>query len=164
MLHIKVDDQATARLAELARRGENLAPPMRAIAAGWREQVAMGFSASVDPYGGRWAALRSRSGQPLLNTGRLRNSFQAVHGRDFASVGTNVPYAEVHQRGMRPTKIRPKNARVLAWKTSGGNWRFAKHVNHPGFPARPMLPDDRGLPDSWREVIDEALDAWFGAS
>lgn len=69
--------------------------------------------------------------------GTLRGSIKAGKvkkewGEFSIKIGTNVSYAPYHEFGTgiygkfnRP--IRPKRARVLAWK-SGGGWVFAKSV------------------------------------
>lgn len=75
---------------------------------------------------------------------------------DFALVGTNVPYARIHQLGgkTRPHVIKPKNKKALAF---GG--RVVKSVNHPGsnIPARPFL----SLVDSDKAVMLRTVSAFL---
>lgn len=83
------------------------------------------------------------SARILRNTGRLAQSFTMQVRATSVEVGTNIVYAKWHEKGTDPYTIRPKDpSGVLAW---GGNppTRFAKFVNHPGLPARPMLPSKR---------------------
>lgn len=101
------------------------------------------FEKSRDPYEVRWAPLKLRSGRPLLDKGILRNSLNVrVLSAQSFEVATDVRYAKLHQYG---GTITPKNARVLSW-SSGGRRFFAKSVT---IPARPYLPDGRGMPRSW---------------
>lgn len=61
--------------------------------------VQMGFRSSVDPYGQRWAPLQHRKGKPLLDTGRLRNSFSYQAYPDGFEIGSGASYAKFHQYG-----------------------------------------------------------------
>jgi len=82
----------------------------------------------------------------LQNTGRLKQSFVSKVMKDgnSVSVGTNNKVAKWHEFGTKPYVIRPKNKKMLKFPVVGG-FAFAKKVNHPGLPARPMLPsEDRG--------------------
>lgn len=89
------------------------------------------FEDGEGPDGTPWQKA-ARGGQTLVDTARLRNSFdKRVSERDVA-VGTNVIYASIHQTG---GTIKPKRKRVLAF-TVGGNPVFAKQVT---IPARPFL-------------------------
>jgi phage gpG-like protein len=86
--------------------------------------------------------------QLLQDRGHLRASF-APGAADSASkidaasmtvtVGSNVKYAQFHERGSGPYVIRPKSGKFLRFPTAGG-MRFAREVNHPGIPQRRMLP------------------------
>jgi hypothetical protein len=82
-----------------------------------------------------------------VDTGRLRASIRlerrSILGfRNRWTIGSDVVYAPWVNDGTRPHIIRPKNAKVLAFK-SGGRTVFAKVVHHPGTRARPFL--DRAL-------------------
>ena len=111
----------------------------RQLAAEAMTQLQLGFRASRDPYGTAWPALQRRQGNPLLDTGRLRNSFArgGLSARGFA-VGTNVVYAATHQfgRGIKPGK-RGKGGRI---------------------PARPMMPNgSRGFGPIWLPAFDAVI-------
>lgn len=85
-------------------------------------------------------AARGGNAHPILQvSGALARSFTSAHGDDFAAVGSNDPRAVWHQLGTKPYVIKPKNKKALAWP--GGAYPVKK-VNHPGLPARPMLPID----------------------
>lgn len=124
------------------------------------ELTRLHFHDGEDPYGVAWPAPVFRSGQPLRDTGRLMNSITHEADSQGVDVGTNVCYASVHQRGMTITAKpgqpgqntcgRRKGAPYLVFKGIGGQTIRAKEVT---IPARPFLPDERGLPDSWQETV-----------
>lgn len=65
-----------------------------------------------------------------VDTGRLRTSIKVEQDGDDWIIGTNVPYAEHVELGVRPHIIRPVNKKALYWK--GAN-HPVKKVNHPGY-------------------------------
>jgi hypothetical protein len=72
-----------------------------------------------------------------IDKGNLRGSINTqgptvANNNVTATVGTNVTYARYQEEGTGvygPSRqpIRPKNAKVLAWK-SGGQWHYARQV------------------------------------
>jgi phage gpG-like protein len=83
-------------------------------------------------------------GKALQNKGRLFQSFIGERGilsrtANSITVGSNVFYASFHERGTAAFTIRPKTKKALRFMTPNGP-RFAKFVNHPGIPRRPILP------------------------
>lgn len=106
MIKIEVQDQGLrAGLQDLARRGVDMSPAMREIAALLKDQTAQNFADQAGP-GGPWAPFkraprnkRRTSAKLLRDTARLSNSVVAASGPDFAQVGTNVVYAAIHQFG-----------------------------------------------------------------
>jgi len=150
-MSIQVDIKASfgKRLAAIA--DIDFAEAMETIGQDLASLVRLGFRLSQDPYGDAWEQLSFRKGKPLEDTGHLRQSFHADTDRNRVTVGTNVPYAAVHQYG---AVIMPVNAKTLAWQV-GQAWHFAKRVE---IPARPMLPNEsEGLPESWSESITDIL-------
>jgi phage gpG-like protein len=102
--------------------------------------------------GAKWVPLkpstvmqrRQGSSRPLQDTGRLKMSYTGTpnFGADWVEVGSNMEYASYHEEGTKPYVITPKTKKALAAKLSAGGWVvFGKRVNHPGIPARPVLPD-----------------------
>lgn len=81
------------------------------------------FRESRNPYGQPWEPLKSRSGKPLLKTGRGRASI-AVSDLNPADgsfrIGTNVRYMGYHQRGVDATFTRKPSSRLQA--TKGGRF------------------------------------------
>lgn len=130
-------------------------------------------------------ALRRRGGsEPLQDTGRYKQSFVTeTDNQTFVEVGTNLKtpdgtvLAKIHEFGTGPYTIRAKNARVLAahigsWAGGAGehgpigflssgrtsNWMFfGKEVQHPGIPARPVLPDKSTAERLVVETVTEML-------
>mgnify|MGYP000005465406 FL=1 len=89
------------------------------------------FDDGKGPDGTPWQKA-NRGGQTLVDTARLRNSFDKRVSDRTVSAGTNVIYARIHQFG---GTIKPKRAKVLAFNI-GGEAIFAKQVT---IPARPFL-------------------------
>lgn len=145
-LTFTLDDRAvTQALARLQKNASDLSSPMRQIASELAESARDAFGQSTDPWGDAWeplsvqtkirrlggtgkvftkkgglrkGAIRRAAGgfQPLLDTGRLRNSISQRSGRDFAEAGTSVIYAATHQFGRGNIPARPflplRNGRV----------------------------------------------------
>ena len=112
---------------------------------------------------GTLAGRRGRSGRILQDTGELRNSFVPRWTSEHASVGSPLQKALWHEKGTRPYVIRPKKPGGVLVFESGGEIKvktktlasgrkidipsvtgttkvFVRQVNHPGLPARRMLP------------------------
>ena len=129
-----------------------------------QSQILQGFQAQRDPYGRPWkpsGRAISQGGQTLSNTARLRRSFSSpsavsrADDRGFV-VGTNVLYAEVHQRGM---KIEAKTSRGLRFN-SGGRWYTKQSVT---IPQRMMIPEGP-LGPIWDVAFRQAAEAYFRRS
>jgi phage virion morphogenesis protein len=141
------DDRDFLRvLNNIAALGVNASPLMGALSEDMHAEVMDNFDAEGRP---AWMGLKPGTiaartkrghwpGKILTETGRLRGSIQADSGMTWARVGTNEPYARIHQLGgkTRPHVIKPRNKKALAF---GG--RVVKSVNHPGseIPARPYM-------------------------
>ena len=94
------------------------------------------------PRPGGWRA----SGQPLLDTGRLRKSIGYQVSTTDVSIGTNVVYARIHQEG---GTIRPVNRRFLAIPQvpplSVSDARVKKPRDFPGTFVLMKGPDGPGI-------------------
>ena len=75
---------------------------------------------------------------------------------DEVRVGTQDPKAEWHHRGTRPYAIDPVRRKFLVFQTVQGPV-FARHVDHPGLPARPLLPSRRLAGDLAGETLQGYL-------
>lgn len=73
----------------------------------------MGFRKSISPDGKSWAPITHRSGRPLIDTGRLRASIQAIVGPSTLEIGTNVDYAKTQQFGATDTVQVPAHTKVI---------------------------------------------------
>lgn len=123
---------------------------------------------------GQWPALapstieqrRRASSEPLQNEGRYKASFvKETDERTFVEVGSNLKTPDgrslpaIHEHGVGPYEIHARRARVLAARLPGGAWKiFGTHVNHPGIPARPVLPDQSTAERLVVETVSEMLD------
>ena len=130
-------------------------------------------------------AMRKHGGdQPLQDTGRYKQSFVSESGgsgkdyetdsKTFVEVGSNVktpsgiPLGKIHEFGTGPFVIRVKTARSLGARLRSGAWiNFGKEVNHPGIPARPVLPTqataERLVVESVTEMLDMEANRTGGA-
>jgi HK97 gp10 family phage protein len=129
-------------------------------------------------YTGAILAKYTEKNNPVpFRTGRLLQSFSYSTGRLTGKWGPRVYYAPFVEFGTRPHLIMPRNAKVLAWETSGGGkyvtsasgksyykagkgtMHFAAYVNHPGTKAQPFMEKivERSIGDI-NKVFRQALD------
>lgn len=94
--------------------------------------------------------------------GELRGSITSTGGATNlgttyrASVVAPVVQARTTDKGAREHPIRPTRGKVLTWVGPGGRV-FARHVNHPGNPARPWFADV--LRDAYIDALRQAARA-----
>lgn len=152
-----------ARLAKLQAQMKSLTSddikPRLAVVVGAAAlaELQLGFRESRTPYGAAWAPLKLRAGgKPLLDTGRLRNSFSYQPNASGFTIGSNFIGAKVHQYG---ATITPKKSRFLRFrgKVHGRTkrttpWIFAKSVT---IPRRQMVPE-KVLGERWTNAMNEA--------
>lgn len=101
----------TAQLRALAEKVKRLGPNNPHIKQGltkignnWVNRIKSNFRRSVDPYDNPWDPIHHRQGQPLIDTGALRNSIKAeVRGLQIA-LGSNMRYGYLHNEGIRVKK------------------------------------------------------------
>lgn len=159
MIILNVDSSDLERGLRRLERAADLRPALRSIAAELLSQTEAAFSAQGRP---RWKPserARKDGGTTLQDSGQLAASITTEVGAHYATIGSNKPYAAIHQFGgkTRPHTIRPTKGKVLAF---GG--RFARQVNHPGsdIPARPYLPignDGKLTPDAEQSILGIVL-------
>jgi phage gpG-like protein len=135
------------------------------------EAMQIAFDRAVDPGTARpWPPLAENtvaakgSAIPLVRKGRLRESFQRGRpGNVFlvnskrAKVGSRLKTAVLAQFGTKPHKIRARRKPMLVFKTAGG-LAFAKSVNHPGTPPRPVVGISPGTMGEMNRRIGLYLD------
>ena len=139
MITVHVDSSDLERGLQRLERVADLRPALRAIANELLSQTEANFKEQGRP---RWKPsqrAKDESGTTLQDSGQLAASIDTDVGAHFAIIGSNEPYAAIHQFGgkTRPHTIKASKGKALAF---GG--KFARSVNHPGsdIPARPFLP------------------------
>ena len=79
--------------------------------------------------------------QPLRDTGRLANSFIDKIEGNAVVIGTDIPYAKFHEKGVPPFgPIVPKRGKVLAFMSASGPVFVTRVEHHPGIPQRRLIP------------------------
>lgn len=116
------------------------------------------FSAQEDPQGKHWepsARAAEEGGETLTDTGALRKSIDYAATSDKVMVGSNLPYARIHQKG---AIIKPKKAKKLVFKGRGGK---KVPVDEVTIPARPYLGVSADDMKEVRETISDFLAGTF---
>lgn len=98
----------TKQLQNLAAKVKKLGPGnphiragLQEVAALWENRIKANFRRSINPYGEKWPDITHRKGQPLLDTGMLRNSISGeVRGLSIV-LGSPLEYADTHQNGIK---------------------------------------------------------------
>lgn len=181
-INIKVDaGRFDLQLRQLFGKLKGLRRIHDAIGSALSERVRLGFKTSTGPYG-RWASLspatirrrRNKSNQPLLDTGRLRNSITHEATPTSVRIGTNVEYAAYHQFGTQGLKsatsrVQPidKRGRFKSRDKAGRDKKVTQvrflnfQVGASAIPRRAFLPDE-GLPAQWQqEDVVETVEAFL---
>lgn len=121
---------------------------------------------------GKWKPLaqstlmtRRRGGaMALQDTGEYRKSWTGqpggpnvkTDGTSYVTVGTEMqPLADWMEYGTKRFVINTSKRTLAARLRGGGYLVFGKSVNHPGVPARPVLPKETEA----RRILKETLDA-----
>ena len=112
-------------------------------------------------------ALRLRGGDdPLQDTGRYKQSFiSETDSTTYVEVGSNlktesgISLPAIHEHGTEPYPIYASAGKLLAAKTRAGTWMiFGRKVNHPGIPARPVLPTEKEAEMVLKPVVEGMLE------
>lgn len=131
----------------------------KAVGATVLDLIRAGFESGTSPSGQAWEPLKVRvGGKPLLDTGDLRDSIQALvtgGGQSIELLADRVQ-AAIQQFG---GTIYPRNGQYLAFPGAGGHPIFAKQVT---IPARPYLPDG-DFSQSWAAAIDATMTRFLQA-
>lgn len=104
------------------------------------------FDDEEDPTGKKWkpsARAAAEGGKTLDKEGHLKDSIDYHATSSKVMVGSNLPYARIHQLG---GTIQPKKGKFLKFRGLDGENVFVKEVT---IPARPYL----GISDDDREEI-----------
>lgn len=116
------------------------------------------FKNEEDPEGRKWKASAralAEGGKTLTDTARLRDSIDYAATPTKVMVGSNLPYARIHQLG---GTIRPKKAKRLIFKGPGGEKIVAKQVT---IPARPYLGVSKADMEEVRATMEDFLKSAF---
>jgi phage gpG-like protein len=157
-------------LKDAAQNGELYERMKKNLAAEALTQLQLGFRESRDPYGEGWKPPRWRAGKPLLDTGRLRNSFTYAITATGFHIGTNVIYAAIHNYG---GIIKPKKGRALRVPVPvqgpaplGAGKGRAQGIGHEflflgavRIPRRQMVPSKGNLGPIWTPALTRAAQA-----
>lgn len=98
MIEIEINNaqQIASILNKLANASQDHTPLMRSIAGTMESAVLQNFDIGGRP---KWLGLKYRQGTPLVDTENLMNSITSYYDNNVAEVGTNEPYAAIHQFG-----------------------------------------------------------------
>lgn len=89
---------------------KKLDPLLENIAIDMKKQTLLNFKQQRTPEGDSWKK-NTRGGQTLAKTGILKSSITTYTDNNSAAIGTNIPYARLHQFG---GIIKPKRGKYLA--------------------------------------------------
>lgn len=118
------------------------------------------FDAEEDPTGKKWkpsARASAEGGKTLTDTALLRRSIDYAATPEKVMVGSNLPYARIHQKG---GTVKPKKGKYLKFKGLDGKDAFVKEVT---IPARPYLGVSSEDMEEVRETMADFLKGAFKA-
>lgn len=100
----------------------------------------------------------------LIDRGRLLNSwdlkvFPPSNGQAYGTIGTNIIYARIHEYG---GIIKPRTAKMLAWKGKDGQIHFAHSVTIKAKPYFRPAFDEGGdqVNQKFLEAVTRILYLW----
>lgn len=111
------------------------------------------FKDGVGPDGTAWRRsyrAEAEGGKTLVDTRHFQSSFTYRASANQVDIGTNWPFADVHQNGK---VIRAKNKKALRFKI-GGQWVIKKQVT---IPARPVVGLNNEDQTEIREIVAKAI-------
>lgn len=95
----------------------------------WTERLKRTHQQAEDPYGQRWKPRKNQHPHPpLIKSGRMLGSYSSKANKKSITISNNASYSSYHDQG---TKTIDK---------------------------RPLLPDDRGVPEEWIDDAEKAID------
>lgn len=98
----------------------NRKPLMKEISLMALSAIQKNIESGIKPDNAPLTKIVKQGNNTLRDTGKLRSSLTARHSEIEAAVGTNVPYAHIHnpEDGRTATVIRPKGAKFLCLPAS----------------------------------------------
>ncbi|MCF6246917.1 MAG: phage virion morphogenesis protein [Desulfobacula sp.] len=162
------DSDVMAKLADVAARGKNLAPVMAAFGDYLVKETVTRFEQEKDPDGKPWKELSAftlkfkKGNQILTDSTDLRNSFSRKANATSVRMGTDRPYAALHQFGLKKTlKIKSHRRKVKSRSKKGvsSGVAFVKaHTRDVDTVARPFLGFTPGDRVELGEIVKEHLE------
>lgn len=133
MIEIQINgiDEIVETLNRLAAKTENKTDLMRNIAGTMESAVLTNFDVGGRP---AWLGIKHRQGSPLVDTENLMGSITSDYDNDSAFVGTNEPYAAIHQ--------------------FGGKAGRGRKVTIPARPFLTLTPQDK------EDILQDVQDYW----
>lgn len=162
-LRLSLDDlDASESLSEAIRRAGDLTPLMEQIGTVLEFSVSERFKNSVGPGGTPWPVshrAREVGGKTLVDKGHLRDSISKEASARSVVIGTNMPYAHVHQFGalIEPKTVDEDATAKLAFRLPNGQFVMVDQVE---IPARPFL----GFDDADAADIADTVFAYFNGA
>jgi len=167
---VAIDDrEIQAALKRLVKATGDLTPAMKNIGEYMVQATEQRFDSETGPDGQKWpevsAATRERKKHPkvLTESHRLRGSIHPEAGKDSVEVGTNVPYAAIHQFGFYGQVNIPAHTRLI--KTAFGQplkhpvWaRIEPYTLQQNVPARPFLGISEADKEEILTIIEDHID------
>ncbi|MGP1489927.1 MAG: phage virion morphogenesis protein [Treponema sp.] len=132
-IHIKLEERHS-----IVRNISSSKPLMKELSLMALSTVQKNIEKDITPANAALTQEVKQGNKTLRDTGRLRASLTARHSDTEAVVGTNVPYAQVHNRedGRSETIVRAKNGKSLAIPASARVRTFQRRY---GFSAREVI-------------------------
>ncbi len=93
----------------------NAKPLMKELSLMGLSAIQKNIESNINPKNSPLTQKVKKGGNTLKDTGNLKSSLTARHTDDYAEVGTNCPYAKIHNPpdGRKETVIRPKKSKYL---------------------------------------------------
>ena len=116
------------------------------------------FEDEEEPTGKKWPKSKraaKEGGKTLDKESQLKDSINYAATPDKVMVGSNLPYARIHQKG---GTIKPKKGKYLKFKGLDGEDVFVKEVT---IPARPYLGVSAEDMEEVRETVADFLAGAF---
>lgn len=92
------------KIIKLGPNNVHIKSGLNKIAVAWVAKIRLNFRNSTDPYGEAWAPISHRKGQPLIDTGELRDSIDGSVNRLDIELSSPLDYAYKHNYGIGITK------------------------------------------------------------
>lgn len=121
------------------------------------------FINKKDPFGRPWAKLKSRTGQPLRDSGRLFNSVSSQGKKDSIRVFVegNLAYAGIHNNGYQGAQNVRAHTRTIT-KAFGKNIspisiNIKSFVRIQDIPMRMFIPNNGIIPTNWLTLVEDEI-------